>query len=256
MTSNGAILSCIHTVDNTVKVDLVPVPMYLAGGQQNIPPNASYTALPNNQVYKTEITRFNNEIAIADAKIDKETKIATAFTALQEAENARDVAPDAYEQARITYYTLVKGDTWLQEEKERIANTEAQPMIDGFVSQYNILNEKRQQQQSTIDLMNGFKDKVLTVKDDLEFSVKNFGKQINDIKNQINKDKRDQTEIIAQTSSWIDVFLNWLIAIVTIIAIFFLARRFLRSKPQTLEEIETQARMMRAQAGLLRATRA
>ena len=122
------------------------------------------------------------------------------------------------------------------------------------MAQYNALKEKKEQQQSTIEVMNGVKDKVLGVKDDLKFSVKHFEKQIGDIKNQINKDKRNQTEVIAATSSWIDVFLNWLIAIVTLVAIVLLFRRFAGPGP-TLGQIETEARMMRAQAGLIRATK-
>ena len=194
--------------------------------------------------------------ALAEANVDKKKKESSAFSSLQQAENARGTpaGESAYERARIAYYTLTKGDTWLDEEKDRIANTEAQPIIDGLVSQYNALKDKKQQQQSTIEVMNGVKDKVLGVKDDLKFSVKHFEKQIGDIKNQINKDKRAQTEVIAQTSSWIDVFLNWLIAIVTIIAIFFIARRFTGPGP-TLEQIETKARMIRAQASMIRATK-
>jgi hypothetical protein len=191
---------------------------------------------------------------VAEASLDKSKKESAAFSSLQKAENARG-SPDgesAYEKARVAYYTLTKGDTWLSEEQDRIANTEAQPVIASLFSKYNSLKERREQQQSTIDVMNGVKDRVLGVRDDLKFSVTQFQKQIGDIKNQINKDKRAQTEVIAQTSSWIDVFLNWLIAIVTIIAIFLVARRFVGLAP-TLEQIETKARMMRAEAGLMRA---
>jgi hypothetical protein len=271
MTSDGSILSCTHKVDKSVKVQLLPVPMYTVGfqswgnfqqqyydpynqysqqqyynpnnsysqqyynpysyqqqSQQMLLPNSSYQLLPNKEVYQAEIDRFTNEIAVADANIDKAVKVTAAFNELQAAENARDVAPDAYQAARVAYYTLVKGDTWLNEEKNRIANVEAQPVINDLVGKYQSIQSRRSQQQAVIDSMKGVKDSVLSVKDELSFSVSNFQRQIEDITNQINKDKRDQTIQLAKATSWIEVLLNWLIGLSTLIAIFFLVRYFMR----------------------------
>ena len=254
MTSNGTAVACTYSGDKTINIPLTATPTYMAGVSldpkvQPIPANASYTALPNKQVYKAELDRFAQAIAVADANVDKQVKITTAFNALQQAENARDVAPGAYETARIAYYTLVKGDSWLHDEQARIANVEAQPIVDNYVAQYNGLKAKKDQQQSTIDVVNGVRDKILTVKDDLKFSVSTFQKQIGDIKNQINKDKIEQSQSIAAASSWVDTFLNWVIALVTIVAIVLLSRRFFKGvAPPTIGEIEAQARLLRAQA--------
>lgn len=245
---------CIHKTDKNARVILLPVPMYTVGSQswgnfqqqfynpfniysqqqnsqqQVLLPNSSYKVLPNRQVYQAEIDRFTNDLAVADANIDKTTKIATAFNALQSAENARDVAPDAYQAARVAYYTLVKGETWLNDEKTRVANVEAQPVINDLVGKYQSLQSRRSQQQAVIDSMKGVKDSVLSVKDELSFSVSNFQRQIEDITNQINKDKRVQTIQLLNATSWVEIFLNWLIGLSTLIAIFFLIRYFMRPK--------------------------
>lgn len=260
MTSNGTVVACTYSGDKTISVPLTATPTYMAGVSfdpkvQPIPANASYTVLPNKQVYKAELDRFAQAIAVADANVDKQVKITTAFNALQQAENARDVAPDAYQAARIAYYTLVRGDSWLQDEKNRIANVEAQPIVNNYVAQYNGLKAKKDQQQSTIDVVNGVRDKILTVKDDLKYSVSTFQRQIGDIKNQINKDKIEQTQSIAAASSWVDTFLNWVIALVTLVAIVLLGRRFFKGvAPPTIEAIEAQARLLRAQAMIKNAT--
>lgn len=254
MTSNGTAVACTYSGDKTISVPLTATPTYMAGVSfdpkvQPIPANTSYTALPNKQVYKAELDRFATALAVADANVDKQVKINTAFGALQDAENARDVAPDAYQTARIAYYRLVKGDTWLADEQARIAQVEAQPVVDGYVAQYNGIKAKNDQQQSTIEIVNGVRDKILTVKDDLKYSVSTFQKQIGDIKNQINKNKVEQSQSIAAASSWVDTFLNWVIALVTIIAIVLLARRFIgTTAPLTVEAMEAKARFMRAQA--------
>ena len=130
-------------------------------------PNLSYNQLPNKNVYRNEVERFANAIAIADEKVSKNDKLNASFRALQDAENARDTAPDAYQTARVAYYTLLKGDTWVNEEKNRVANAEAQPVINNFLDKYRSLQYTRSRQQAVIDSMNNVKESVLGVKDDL-----------------------------------------------------------------------------------------
>lgn len=252
LTINGNSLVCTYAGDSKITVPLMPVPMYVAGGRGGNPANASYTSLPNREVYKAEIDRFAQALAVADANINNEIKVLTAFTALQQAENARDTAPDAYQAARTAYYTLTKGQNWIEQEKTRIANVEAQPIVNGYVARYNDIQAKKNQQQSTIEVVNGVRDKILTVKDDLVFSVSTFQKQISDIKNQINKNRVKQAQTIAAASSWVDTFLNWVIALVTLIAIVLLGRRFMTKggPAPTIEEVEAKARYIRAQAML------
>jgi hypothetical protein len=234
MTSSDSILSCTHKTDKTATVQLMPTPTYSVHPQWvSHASRISYTGYPESHrgAYEAEFKRFNDALAVEDAKIDKTTKLATAFNKLQESENARDTAPDAYQTARVAYYTLLKGDTWINEEKNRVANSEAQPVINNFLDKYKSLQYTRSRQQAVIDSMNNVKQSVLGVKDDLDFSVSNFQKHIEDIKNQINKDKRDQDIQLSKATTWIEVLLNWLIALASLIAIFFLGRYLMRPKP-------------------------
>jgi hypothetical protein len=221
----AGLLSCTYIGDPKISVSLLPVPAVQRPG-----PPFSYKDLPNASVYKTEIDRFNAAFALADANIDKSVKIKTAYDRLQNAENARDVSPDAYNQARLSYYTLTKGDTWLQEEKQRIAQVEAQPVVDDIVSKNQDLQNRMQQQKSTLDIVNGVRENVLSVEDDLQYSVSAFERQIRNIRNQMNMDKKKQVETVKQTSSWFNSMLNWLIIIATIIAIVVIVRYFMRPK--------------------------
>jgi hypothetical protein len=230
---------CTHKGDPRVRVPLTPVPMYMAGGQGQPPINANPAVLPNNQVYNAEINRFNNALAVADANIDKQTKINTAFNALQAAENARDVAPDAYQQARIAYYTLVKGDTWINDEKTRIGKVESQPVIQNYLSDYSELAQQINTHKSTIETVNGIKDKVLTVKDDLQYSVSAFQRQLDAIRNQMNINKKKQIETAQQASSNIESILNWLMIILTFIAVFLAVRYLLRKSFNKTSPVQT-----------------
>lgn len=243
------VLSCVYSGDTTISVPVLPVPAVQRQG-----PPFSYKDLPNASVYQTEIDRFNSAIAVTDANVNKAVKIRTAFVALQSAENARGTpaGESAYQSARIAYYTLTKGDSWLQEEQTRIANTEAQPVVNTFTSQYRDLAGKKDQQQRTIDVIKGLRDKVLSVKDDLSFSVNTFQKQVDAVKNKINIDKKARIETIETTTSWIDTFLNWTIAIATIVSIVLLVRRFASGGP-SLEKLRTDTALFKAQAEYTRA---
>lgn len=219
------ILSCVYTGDTSISIPVLPVPAV----QKNGPP-FSYKELPNASAYQAEIDRFAAAFAVADANVNKAVKIKTAYDKLQLAENARDQSPDAYQQARIGYYTLVKGDKWIEEEKQRIANVEAQPIVNSFIAKRNDLDNQIGQQQSTIDVVNGVKDKVLSVEDDLQYSVSAFQKQIGNIRNQIQMDKKKQVVTAQQAGSWVNSLLNWLIALTTLIAIVFIVRYIIRRR--------------------------
>jgi len=223
LSSDGGILKCVYSGDSNVSVQLNPVPMY----QGNL---ASYVDLPNKSVYQNEVDRLNREVTVADGKIDSKNKVTTAFTALQDAENIRDQSPEAYEKARVAYYTLVKGDTWLHDEKRRIASVEAQPTIDRYVNQYQNLQDHINQQKSTLDVVTGVKDKILSVEDDLRYSVSAFERQISKIRNQINIDKRKQIAAAEDAVSWYESLLNWLIVLTTLVAIVLVFRYIMRRR--------------------------
>lgn len=237
--------------ENIVKFGLTSVaPMEGAVLDQEAARGTSVVHFPPD--FKDAYASFERDLALANSTLGTTTARDQLFTALQTAENARDTAPDAYQAARTAYYTLVNGPAWVEQEKARIANVEAQPIVNGYVARYNDIQAKKNQQQSTIEVVDGVRDKILTVKDDLVFSVSTFQKQIDDIKNQINKNRVKQAQTIAATSSWVDTFLNWVIALVTLIAIVLLGRRFMTKggPAPTIEEVEAKARYIRAQAML------
>lgn len=238
--------SCVMTNPTTNEV-------IASFGLTSVPPFTG-TGAPGGPAFTSAYSDYTAALATADAKAGSANRQSVAFSNLMAAENARGTTggEEAYQTARVAYYTLTKGDAWIQEEKARIANTDAQPIVNSLASQYRNLMERKNQQTRTIDVINGLKDKVLSVKDDLTFSVNTFQKQVDNIKNQINKDKKVHSETIEATTSWVDTFLNWIIAIATIVCIVMLVRRFAGSAP-SLERLKSDAALFRAQAEYARA---
>jgi hypothetical protein len=232
--------SCVYKEDRAINFPLKVTPIYFPEQAPAATPQGgtatpytrqgpkSYKDVPNHKVYEEAILDFNEKFTVAMGKVDKEKQTAAAFANLQAAENVRDQSPDAYEKARIDYYTLTKGETWLEDEKQRVANTEAVPLMNKYLSSYSDLVNRTEQQKQTIDAVNGVKDNVLGVADDMRFSVAAFEKQLTEIKNQIEIDKKKKVIEVASYSSWFDLIMNILIALVTCVAIFFVGRAVMK----------------------------
>ena len=52
----------------------------------------------------------------------------------------KNATPDAYEQARINYYTLKEGQGWIRSEKERIISNEIDPFLNQLSTEFKELS--------------------------------------------------------------------------------------------------------------------
>ena len=178
--------------------------------------------------YQNLLTDYDAKSAEAIGKLEKTARIQDLFKDMQAKENVSDKAPDAYQQARIAYYTAVNGDNWIETEKQRIAKSEADPKINQYLSAYQDMSGRLGQQQQTYDIIKGEKDKMLSMKNDFQFTTKAFNKQIDELKSQINIERNNHTLEKEKNFSWLNALLNILIIIVTITIIVLLIRKIWR----------------------------
>lgn len=170
--------------------------------------------------YSAEFERFNAEKVVAIGNIDhgKEVKAASEAVLAAAGKDSSIVDAAAAKYLSITgnpdaaAYTIDKGiKNDLQKSKSR------------FIDEYHFLSNQSKQQQSTMDLISSVKDNLFMVKDDLEFSVGTFDKQISDIQNQINMNKRKQQQAV-DYGSWMMMGLNIAIVLALLFAVFVLGR--------------------------------
>lgn len=239
-TNDNGTYKCVYGPDNTKFVTLVTV-----GGVPITADNAQGSSetltieglqtqglTQEARAFASEKDRFEKEIAVVYANIDKQQKIDDAFRDLQNAENARDESPEAYQAARTAYYTLIKGDGWLAEERERVAKAEVTPEVQKYRDNLSAVNLRKQKQEKTIDVVKGLKDKVLTLKDDFKYSVNTFSDQLEKVKIQLNMENRTREREKDNTWAWIDTILNVLLVGVLLYAIYtFVRRYFLHQRP-------------------------
>jgi hypothetical protein len=108
-----------------------------------------------------------------------------------------------------------------------------------FKEEAGDLQTRINQQQRTVDVVNGLKDKVLSMRDELKYSVSTFGKQLNDLKSQIEMQRRLDTKTKETPYEWLDIFINLVLVLASLAVLFVLYRRFKRSSPAPAPQIYT-----------------
>ena len=170
--------------------------------------------------YTAEFERFNKEKTIAIGNIDHSKQVKAASAAVLAAAGKDQATVDS----AAAKYLEVTGDSDAAAYTiNRGIKTELNKSTSRFVDEYQFLSNQSKQQQNTMDLISSVKDNLFTVKDDLEFSVGTFDKQISDIQNQININKRKHEQAV-DYGSWLMMGLNISIVIALLFAVFELGR--------------------------------
>ena len=235
---------CEYASDDTRSVPLVTVGATVFDGEnlEDLVRTKPTAAAP----FTSELQRFEGEMTKLIASIDKKQQIDDAFKDLQRAENVRDQSPSAYQSARTAYYTLIKGADWINEERQRVSNAEVAPEVQKYRDAVGAVNVRTQEQQKTLDVVNGIKDKVLSLRDDFKYSVNTFTDQIEKVKVQINMENRSREKETDDTWSWVDFGLNVLLIVVLLYAAYTFVRRYFGSRqapgPATTIRIPTYTR--------------
>lgn len=177
--------------------------------------------------YQAEQSRVKQELAVINEKIGKARRIHDAFQRLQDAENARDQAPEAYQKARTDYYKLTKGDSWVQEEKNRVARAEVDPIVQKYTNEYVSLTGQIANQSQAYDTMTSIKDKVFRVKDDLTYSADLLLGQVSKVQSQITLDRRKREEGDQEPAwvAWANLVLNVLLVLALGAALWFVVKK-------------------------------
>lgn len=213
---------CVSTDDPDVSVHLVPQPAVMRPLDDNNVFSIADLAASNADAaarYSTEAERFAKEMTTAKSSVSHSKQVAAAAAALQSAEPG-----EATDAAKARYMELTGDPDEVAYQRDHAATRAVQRTTDRFVSDYQFLANQASQQQSTLDLINNVKDNLLTVKDDMEFSVGTFGKQVDEIRNQINMNKRKR-EQATDYGSWLSFGLNVAIVVALAFMVFVIGRK-------------------------------
>ncbi len=100
------------------------------------------------------------------------------------------------------------------------------PEVQKYREAVSAINARNQEQQKTIDVVKGIKDRLISLKDDMKYSVTTFSDQLEKVKIQLNMENRSREEVKEKRWHWLDFVLNILLAIVLLWAVYTMVRRF------------------------------
>lgn len=96
-----------------------------------------------------------------DLDCQKQKQLATLKIALDAAAENKEADPQAYEKARIAYFTLLNGQSWLLQEKRRIAKNDVEPLVSKYRSDYESLKSEQQSQSVFKNIQDALKAQEL-----------------------------------------------------------------------------------------------
>jgi hypothetical protein len=172
--------------------------------------------------YKEAQDDFASKKSTLLGQISTSRLVSDAFRDLQAAENARGTNPQGYQNARARYYKLTQGDAWESTERQRLLNAEVLPAITPYLQSINFIAERQTQQAGTKTAVDAVKSRLVSLKDDFRTTTSTLMKQVDELRNQIELQKRRAMEQKAQTSDW---FVNVVIVILSLVVIYILYRR-------------------------------
>jgi hypothetical protein len=207
---------CVNKLDPNATINLVPLTAVEreVGDRQSFSIADLQTSDPDAYTrYSAEQTRFNAARVSADLRVSHQSSVDAA---------ARDVlaANGNDPTANMNYAEQTSDPATLSAIYQQIITRD----VNEYINQYHFLNTQVQQQQQTLDMVNSVKNNIGTVKDDMDYSVTAFEKQIEEIRNQININKKLRAQAM-DYGKWITMGLNGLIVIALLYLLFSLGRR-------------------------------
>ena len=120
----------------------------------------------------------------------------------------------------------------MEREKERLLKAEVEPIAKRFEETRSKALRQFENQRKTVDVVNGLKDNVLSLKDEMKYAADTFQDQLDKVKNAINRERRGRTtETKVSIWDWMDVVLNGAIVIALLYVIYILYKKFAARPP-------------------------
>jgi hypothetical protein len=142
---------------------------------------------------------------VCGSECQKEKQLSGLLLAMQSSND-----PQAYEKARIQYYTLKDGQGWLRQEKERLARAEVAPVLTKLSAQYDNLKAELAKRTEINKYIQMTQAQKITDENRSAFLTKSLKRE---------KDKVDVATRLSElgggafTSSWMPIVLDVIIGV-------------------------------------------
>lgn len=156
-------------------------------------------------------------IPVCDANCQRQKRLDGLKAAMDQS-----YGTDAYEEARIAYYTELNGQEWLVNEKERIAREEIEPTISGYSNKFKTLTEQKKNQGNFMNLLSLVNYEQQGNEEEVKFLNKQIAKDKTqtDVQNRLNELANQPTE-----SAIIPLILDIVLVIMGLVIVYMLFKK-------------------------------
>jgi hypothetical protein len=219
---------CVSKDDPDISVHLLPIPTVQRSDTNPFSIDSlKSTDREAHLRYSREFDRYKAAMVVAHGNIDRGKQIKAASDAVLAAAGKDQATVDA---AAANYLRLTGNADEAAYTVDRGIRRDLDTSTSRFIEEYRFLMNQSNQQQDTLDLIGSIRDNLFTVKDDLEYSVGTFDKQVSDIQNQINKNKRIREQSI-DYAAWMMFGLNIAVVLALFYTIWVLGSTFVKKSP-------------------------
>jgi hypothetical protein len=170
-------------------------------------------------------------IPVCDANCQRQKELTNLRTALDRATANKVSDPETYQKARVSYYTTLEGQGWLDKERTRIGEEEVGPLADQLNQKYKSLIDEKKSQSTFLGLLDVLKSEKEQNQEELKYIYDETAQ------NQTNRITIDRTNelggetIIDPIGSYYPLMFQILLAILSVIILYLLYKRFVPSSP-------------------------
>lgn len=112
---------------------------------------------------------------VCDIQCQRDKQLKTLNSAMVAAIQNKDTNPEAYEKAKVDYYTVKEGQGWLSKDKEDKANQAVQPILDSYQTKFDKMKDdikyqtmRLQAKQDALNSQVGDEDEVRFIQSQIE----------------------------------------------------------------------------------------
>jgi len=112
---------------------------------------------------------------VCDIQCQRDKQLKQLNSAMVAAIQNKETNPEAYEQAKVAYYTVKEGQGWLSKDKEDKANQAVQPILDSYQTKFDKMKDdikyqtmRLQAKQDALNSQVGDEDEVRFIQSQIE----------------------------------------------------------------------------------------
>jgi hypothetical protein len=110
-----------------------------------------------------------------ESEIRKQKELQSAYDSFQRASQNRDSDPETFEQVKFRYYSLKNGPAWADQERKVIADKKMNPIVDGYLKQFNDLENQSAVQSAYTKSIAAIRDKQSSMKQGVSGTIDYLG---------------------------------------------------------------------------------